>query len=188
NILSTGIIATRLEDGDELVDVEVTDGGSDLVIGTRNGMAIRFDESEVRAMGRTARGVHGIKLEGEDAVAGVTAVWEADDRHLLTVTEQGYGKRTPLSAYRPQSRNGKGLVDIKTGGRNGDVATIQALTDEDHVIGMSDRGQIIRLPAAEVSEVGRNTKGVKVMDIESGDRLASISVFSPAPKTDPDEE
>ncbi|MFB6095236.1 MAG: DNA gyrase C-terminal beta-propeller domain-containing protein, partial [Halodesulfurarchaeum sp.] len=81
----------------------------------------------------------------------------------------------------PQSRNGKGFIDIKTGGRNGAVSTIQAVTDEDHVIGMSERGQIIRLPAAEVSEVGRNTKGVKVMDVESGDRLASISVFSPAP-------
>ena len=179
NILSTGIIAVRLEDDDRLVDVEVTDGQSDIVLGTRSGMAIRFDETEVRAMGRTARGVRGITLERQDKVAGVTAVWDADDRDLLTVTEHGYGKRTPLSEYRAQSRNGKGLVDIKTDERNGDVATLQAVTAADHVIAMSEAGQIIRMPVAEISEVGRNTKGVRVMRVEQGDRLAGVSVFHP---------
>ena len=179
NILSTGIIAVSLEAGDELVDVEVTDGDSDIVIGTRDGMSIRFDESEIRSMGRSARGVRGIKLEGDDQVAGVTAVWEADGRDLLTVTENGYGKRTPLTSYRTQSRYGKGLVDIKTDERNGQVATIQAVEDEDHVIAMSEDGQIIRMPVAEISEVNRNTKGVKVMTVEADDRLAGISVFHP---------
>jgi DNA gyrase subunit A len=145
-------------------------------------MAIRFDETDVRSMGRTARGVHGIKLADDDEVAGVTAVWEADDRDLLTVTEMGYGKRTPLTEYRPQSRNGKGLVDIKTDERNGPVATIQAVEPDDHVIAMSEAGQIIRLPIGEVSEISRNTKGVRVMNVEPGDRLATVSVFSPAPK------
>ncbi len=179
NILSTGIIATRLEGDDQLVDVEVTDGDADLILGTRDGMAIRFDETEVRSMGRTARGVGGIRLEGEDKVAGITAVWDADDRDLLTVTEHGYGKRTPVSQYRAQSRYGKGLVDIKTDVRNGPVATIQAVTEADHVIAMSEAGQIIRMPVAEISEVGRNTKGVRVMRVEEGDRLAGVSVFHP---------
>jgi DNA gyrase subunit A len=177
NILSTGIIAISLEDDDELVDVEVTDGYSDIVLGTESGMAIRFDETDVRAMGRTARGVRGIKLEGDDRVAGVSAIRETDDRTLLTVTRRGFGKRTPLTEYRAQSRNGKGLVDIKTDDRNGRVAAIEAVEDSDHVIAMSEDGQLIRLPVAEISTVGRNTKGVRVMEIEPADRLAGISVF-----------
>ncbi|MFW5937412.1 MAG: DNA gyrase C-terminal beta-propeller domain-containing protein, partial [Halanaeroarchaeum sp.] len=177
NILSTGIIAISLEDDDELVDVEVTDGTSDIALGTESGMAIRFDETDVRPMGRNARGVRGMKLEGEDRVAGVSAIREADERTLLTVTRRGYGKRTPLSEYRPQSRNGKGLVDIKTDDRNGRVAAIEAVEDTDHLIAMSENGQLIRLPVAEISTVGRNTKGVRVMEIEPDDRLAGISVF-----------
>ena len=179
NILSTGIIATRLEDGDELVDVEITDDQSQLVIGTRQGRAIRFDETDVRAMGRTARGVRGITLEPGDTVAGVTSVRPEDDRDLLTVTENGYGKRTPLNEYRAQSRNGKGLMDIKTGERNGPVATLQAVSPDDHVIAMSEAGQIVRMPVEEISAIGRNTKGVLVMEVEATDRLAEVSVFRP---------
>ncbi|MFW6003126.1 MAG: DNA gyrase subunit A [Halanaeroarchaeum sp.] len=177
NILSTGIIAISLEDGDELVDVEVTNGASDIVLGTETGMAIRFDETDVRPMGRNARGVRGIKLDGDDRVAGVSAIRETDDRNLLTVTRRGYGKRTPLSEYRPQSRNGKGLVDIKTEERNGRVAAIEAVEDSDHVIAMTERGQLARMPVAEISSVGRNTKGVHVMNVETTDTLAGISVF-----------
>ncbi|WP_255190850.1 DNA gyrase subunit A [Natronobeatus ordinarius] len=177
NILSTGIIAASLEDGDELVDVAVTDGSKDLVIATEHGMTIRFDEGEVRAMGRNARGVNGIKLEAGDAVAGLVATDEGDDRALLTVTQNGYGKRTPLSEYRTQSRYGKGLIDIKTGDRNGSVIDVKAVTDADHLVIMSDRGQIMRTRAAEVSTVGRNTMGVTVMDVESGDSVASVDVL-----------
>jgi len=108
NILTTGIIATSLEDGDELADVEVTSGDDDVILGSEQGMAIRFDEDDVRPMGRNARGVHGMNLEGDDRVAGVAAVDADDERTLLTVTEFGYGKRTKLSEYRKQSRNGKG--------------------------------------------------------------------------------
>ncbi|MFB6085210.1 MAG: DNA gyrase subunit A [Halodesulfurarchaeum sp.] len=179
NILSTGIIATRLEGEDELVDVEITDGKSQMVIGTRQGRAIRFAESDVRPMGRTARGVRGITLESGDEVAGITSVRPEDDRDLLTVTENGYGKRTPLSEYRTQSRNGKGLMDIKTDERNGEVATLQAVTEGDHVIGMSEAGQLVRIPVSEVSAIGRNTKGVLVMRVEEEDRLAEVSVFRP---------
>jgi DNA gyrase subunit A len=180
NIRSTGIIAADLEAGDALVDVEVTDGSKDLVIASEGGMTIRFDESEVRAMGRNARGVNGIKLGDDDAVAGLVATDEADDRALLTVTEHGYGKRTPLSEYRTQSRYGKGLIDIKTGGRNGHVTAVKAVAADDHLVMMSERGQIVRTRVDEISTVGRNTMGVIVMDVETGDAVASIDVLPAA--------
>ncbi|AGB16056.1 DNA gyrase, A subunit [Halovivax ruber XH-70] len=178
NILTTGIIAASLEDGDELVDVEVTDGTNDLVIGTEQGMTIRFDETEARAMGRNARGVNGIKLEGDDAVAGLVATTEADERALLTVTENGYGKRTLLSEYRTQSRYGKGLIDIKTEERNGPATALKAVAPDDQLVIMSERGQIMRTRASEISTVSRNTMGVTVMDVEAGDAVASVDVLS----------
>ncbi|WP_135822724.1 DNA gyrase subunit A [Halostella litorea] len=177
NILSTGIIAADLEDGDELVDVAVTDGRQELVVATRDGMTIRFEESEVREMGRNARGVGAIKLEGDDEVAGLVATGEGDDRALLTVTEHGFGKRTPLSEYRTQSRYGKGLIDIKTGERNGRVVSVKSVGADDDLVAMSQRGQIMRTRAADVSSVGRNTMGVTVMDLEGGDTVASVDVL-----------
>jgi DNA gyrase subunit A len=175
NILSTGIIATKLEDGDELTDVVMTDGSHDLIIATRGGMSIRFDEEEVRSMGRNARGVHGIDLEDGDRVTGVAAVG-ADSRWTLTVTKNGYGKRTEIDQYRVQSRNGKGLIDIKTDDRNGPVCSIETVCPGDHIVAMTEAGQIMRTPAEDVSVVGRNTMGVTVMSIESGDRLANVDV------------
>jgi DNA gyrase subunit A len=176
NILSTGIIAASLDEGDELIDVEVTDGTRDLVIATEQGMTIRFDESEVREMGRTARGVRGVELREGDHAAGLVATDDDDDRALLTVTTNGYGKRTPLTEYRPQSRYGMGLVDIKTDERNGSVTAVKAVADADHIVVMSEQGQIMRCPVADVSTVGRNTKGVKVMEVEAGDGVASVTV------------
>ena len=176
NILSTGIIAAKLEDGDELIDVDVTDGSGDLVIATEAGMTIRFSESEVSEMGRSARGVNGIKLQDDDRVAGMIATDDDDPRSLLTVTEHGFGKRTKLDEYRTQSRYGKGLIDIKTDDRNGRVSTAKAVTDEDHLVIMSEQGQIMRIRAGDVSQVGRNTKGVTIMGLEEGDRVASVTV------------
>jgi DNA gyrase subunit A len=176
NILSTGIRAAKLEDGDELVDVDVTDGTGTLVIATEQGMTIRFDESEVREMGRSARGVRGIDLQGEDRVAGMVAATDGDDRALLTVTENGYGKRTLLPEYRTQSRYGKGLIDIKTDERNGRVSTAKAVTDDDHLVIMSEGGQIMRIRAGDISQVGRNTKGVTIMELDEGDQVASVTV------------
>ncbi|MHC3437285.1 DNA gyrase subunit A [Natrialbaceae archaeon A-gly3] len=186
-IQSNGKIAASLEEGDELVDVEVTDGSKDLVIATEGGMTIRFDESEVRAMGRSARGVNGIKLEGEDAVAGLVATDGGDERALLTVTQNGYGKRTRLAEYSTQSRYGKGLIDIKTDGRNGPVTSVKAVTDEDHLVIMSENGQIMRTRAEEISTVGRNTMGVTVMDVEDGDAVASVDVVPPSTGGEDDE-
>ncbi|WP_049927337.1 DNA gyrase subunit A [Halopiger goleimassiliensis] len=184
NIRSTGIIAADLEEGDELVDVEVTDGTQDLVIATEGGMTIRFDEDEVRAMGRNARGVNGIKLEGDDAVAGLVATDEEDGQALLTVTRNGYGKRTRLSEYRTQSRYGKGLIDIKTGDRNGPVTAVKAVDDDDHLVVMSEDGQIMRTRVDEISTVGRNTMGVIVMDVEGGDAVASVDEIPAASMDD----
>jgi DNA gyrase subunit A len=176
NILSTGIRAAKLEDGDELVDVDVTDGTGDLVIATEQGMTIRFDESEVSEMGRSARGVHGIKLQENDRVAAMVATTDDDPRSLLTVTKNGYGKRTRLSEYRPQSRYGQGLIDIKTDERNGHACTAKAVTDEDDLVIMSERGQIMRIRSGDISQVGRNTMGVTIMELDDGDAVASVTV------------
>ncbi len=176
NILSTGIIAAGLDEDDELIDVEVTDGTGDLVVASEQGMTIRFDETDVRKMGRTARGVRGIDLREGDRVAGMVATSDDDERALLTVTQNGYGKRTPLNEYRAQSRYGKGLVDIKTNERNGRVATAKAVTEDDSIVVMSESGQIMRCPVNEISTQGRNTMGVVVMDVDEGDRVTSVTV------------
>jgi DNA gyrase subunit A len=177
NILSTGIRAIRLAEGDALVDVELTDGEHDLIVATADGMSIRFDESEVRPMGRDARGVGGIKLEGADHVVGLAGVDPDDHDWVLSVTDNGYGKRTPVDAYRQQSRYGKGLIDIKTNERNGPACAIDAVGPGDHLVVMSEAGQIIRTPVEDVSTVGRNTMGVIVMDLAAGDSVASVAVI-----------
>jgi DNA gyrase subunit A len=176
NILSTGIRAINLEDGDRLADVEVTDGTQDVVIASREGMSIRFDETEARAMGRTARGVWGIDLEGDDEVAAVAGIDEERSSWLLTVTQNGFGKRSDLDAYRTQSRNGKGLIDIKTNERNGGVTALHAVGPGDHLVTMSEAGQIMRCEVEDLSIVGRNTMGVKVMDLADGDTVAAVDV------------
>ena len=176
NVHSGGIRAVRLEEDDALVDVEVTTGDGDLLIGTRGGMTIRFDEADARPMGRSARGVNGIKLQDGDEVAGLVAAEPDDDRDLLTVTRNGYGKRTPLAEYRQQSRYGKGLIDIKTDERNGPVCAINAVSAGDGLVIMSESGQIMRTHVDEVSEVGRNTKGVVVMRLDEDDHVAGVDV------------
>ena len=162
----------------------MTDGTKDLVIATEGGMTIRFDESEAREMGRSARGVNGIKLTDGDAVAGLVATDDDDERSLLTVTKRGYGKRTLLSEYRRQSRYGQGLIDIKTDERNGPVSTVKAVREDDHLVIMSESGQIMRIRAGDVSQVGRNTKGVKIMELDGADQTASVTVVPVAVDAD----
>ena len=127
-------------------------------------------------MGRSARGVNGIKLDGDDRVAGLVTAREDDDRDLLTVTRNGYGKRTPLSEYRSQSRYGKGLVDIKTNERNGEACSLSAVKETDGLVIMSESGQIMRTTVDELSRQGRNTMGVTVMRLDEGDWVASVDV------------
>jgi DNA gyrase subunit A len=185
NVHSGGIRAISLEDDDSLIDVEVTPGDGDLLLGTRNGMTIRFAESDARPMGRSARGVNGIKLQGDDRVAGLVAASPDAERDLLTVTKNGYGKRTPLSEYRQQSRYGKGLIDIKTDERNGPVCSINTVSGDDGLVIMSESGQIMRTQVDEISTVGRNTKGVVVMRLDETDRVAGVDVVD---NTDADGE
>jgi DNA gyrase subunit A len=175
NILSTGINAIDLREGDELVDVVVTPGDADLVIGTRDGYAIRFDEKEVSKTGRDTLGVKGVKLRDGDAVAGIDVVESPEDETLLTVTENGYGKRTPLNEYTKQSRYGYGNIDIETGDRNGEVVSLTAVEKGDCVMVMSSGGQIIRTYSDEVSEQSRNTKGVIVMRPGESDTVSSVA-------------
>jgi DNA gyrase subunit A len=185
NIRSTGIIAISLGADDKLIDVEVTDGNRDIILGTRKGMAIRFNEGDVRSVGRSARGVHGIKLEDTDAVAALAAVDDDQDDWVLTVTEHGYGKRTDIDRYRQQSRNGKGLIDIKTNERNGHICEVETVGISDELFMMSRKGQILRTPVDDISTVGRNTMGVIVMDLEDTDTVASVDTH---PRTDDSSE
>jgi DNA gyrase subunit A len=187
NIHAGGIRAVKLEDDDALVDVEVTRDDGDLLVGSRRGMTIRFAETDARPMGRSARGVNGIDLQGDDEVAGLVAAEAGDDRCLLTVTKQGYGKRTPLSEYRQQSRYGKGLIDIKTDERNGPACSIEAVAPGDGLVIMTESGQIMRSEVDEVSEVGRNTKGVVVMRLEDDDRVAGVDVVDNSGADEDDE-
>jgi DNA gyrase subunit A len=168
-----GIQAIGLEDDDLLITARRTDGQREVMIATKLGMIIRFPEEEVRPMGRGAAGVRGIDLEEGDTVISADVVQEG--LTILTVTERGYGKRTPLGEYRLQGRAGKGIIDIKTGGRNGNVVTMLQVRDEDDILVVTTKGKLIRFHAADVSAQGRNTWGVRIIDLEADDRVGSVA-------------
>ena len=177
-----GIQAIGLEDGDEVITARRTDGQREVMIATRLGMAIRFSEEEVRPMGRGAAGVRGIDVEQDDAVIAADVVQEG--AQILTVTERGFGKRTPLEEYRLQGRAGKGIIDIKTGGRNGTVVGMLQVRTGDDILLVTTKGKVIRIHADEVSSQGRNTMGVRIIDLDADDRVGSIArveAESPAP-------
>ncbi len=168
-----GIIAITLDESDELINVVSTSGSQQLIIATKNGLAVRFEEAEVRAVGRSARGVRAIKLKGNDAVVGMVVAKEGES--LLAITAHGYGKRTPVSDYRLISRGGSGVINIQTTDRNGHVAAIASVTSSDDVIVVSRNGNIVRMPAKGISEIGRNTQGVRLMRLEQGDSVVSLA-------------
>src|SRR5438067_10948977 len=177
-----GIQAIGLEDGDEVITARRTDGTREVMIATKLGMAIRFPEDEVRPMGRGAAGVRGIDVEEGDAVIAADVVQEG--AQILTVTERGFGKRTPLEEYRLQGRAGKGIIDIKTGGRNGTVVGMLQVREGDDMLLVTTKGKVIRIHAGEVSSQGRNTMGVRIIDLDADDRVGSIArveAESPAP-------
>jgi DNA gyrase subunit A len=172
NPRSTGIIALTLRDGDELIAVSMTDGTSDLMMGTSNGLAIRFNEEDVRGMGRTASGVIGIRLrEGDEVVSAGVAY---DRTSLLTVTENGLGKRTRIEDYPVRGRGGKGVISIKVTEKGGKAVGLMRVTDDDEIVMMSNRGKLIRTRAGNISLMGRNTQGVKLMDVNHEDRVVSM--------------
>jgi DNA gyrase subunit A len=160
----SGLKALSIEENDSLIAVMLAKGDEDVIIGTATGMAIRFDQKEVRAMGRTAFGVKGITLEPGDHVVG--AELAKPGATLLTITENGYGKRTAIEEYRLTHRGGKGVIDIKTGDRNGNVVATLQVSDADELILITNRGTLIRTRATDVSVIGRNTQGVRLMGLQ----------------------
>jgi DNA gyrase subunit A len=170
---AAGIIALQIEDGDELIAARLTDGRSHVLLSTAQGKSIRFEESDVRVMGRTAYGVKGVTLEGEDAVVAAEAIPAPTEGEpaptILTVTQNGYGKRTELAEYRVQTRGGKGIITIKTTERNGPVVAAATVSDAEEVMLITNRGMLIRMPARGISVIGRNTQGVRLITVESKD-------------------
>ena len=174
--LGRGIIALGLDEGDQLIGVARTKVGDQVILSTRQGMSIRFDEADVRTMGRPAHGVNGIRLVDDDEVIGmVVANGDDDPASLLTVCSQGFGKRTALTEYRSQNRGGKGLIDIKTTDRNGPVVAILKVTDLDEVMLTTTGGIIIRTGVADINMIGRNTQGVRLIRVEEGDTVSSLA-------------
>ncbi len=168
-----GIIAMGVEDGDAVIGVQVTDGQGEIFIGTHNGMAIRFPESDVRPMGRAAYGVRGVTLRDDDYVVAMEVVRPGGA--LLTVTEHGYGKRTEIEEYRVQSRGGVGIINIATTDRNGRVVGIAYVQEGDELLLITQQGMIIRMPTNDVRAIGRATQGVRLIDIEAEDRVVSVA-------------
>jgi len=170
---SGGLIAITLDDDDELVGVELTEGDSQILLVTREGQAIRFSEDEVRAMGRPARGVIGIKLERDDYVVGLAVA--NDDADLLVVTEQGFGKRTALSEYRLTGRGGKGVLTLNRTKRTGPIAGVQLVREGNEIMIISFEGIMIRMKVDEISKLGRNTQGVTLMRLDEDDRVVGVA-------------
>ncbi len=170
---STGIVALKIRDEDELIGVRVTSGEHDIFLTTRMGKSIRFHESDLRGMGRVAAGNIGVRMEPGDKVVGMETLREGAT--ILTVTENGYGKRTLTDEYRSQTRGGKGILTIKTTERNGPVVYAYQVTDQDQLMIITGHGKIIRLRAAEISVIGRNTQGVKLIDLGEGEKVVGVA-------------
>ncbi len=170
-----GIIALTIDEGDSLIAARLTDGSMDILLASHNGKSIRFNESDARPMGRTARGVRGMMLEGGDEIIGMEVVSDATASTLVTITETGYGKRTSLTEYRVQSRGGKGIITIKTGGRNGQVVDVKLVEDESDLMFITDRGKVLRTRVSALSVIGRNTMGVRLMVLEADERIVAVA-------------
>jgi DNA gyrase subunit A len=175
NPRSTGIIAVALEEGDDLLDVRLTEGNSHIFLGTHKGMGIRFPESNVRPMGRVAAGVRGISLRGDDFVETMAAFPADDKGEILVVAERGFGKRTPVADFREQGRGGKGITLMKVTSRIGNVAGMRHLSGDEDIMLVTAKGMMIRTSAAGVRRSGRVTQGVKLIDLEEGDQVVGIA-------------
>ena len=167
-----GLIAVGLREDDELISVNLTDGNHSVIIGTKNGMCIRFDEGDVRPMGRGASGVIGIKLKEDDYV--ISANVTDDDAVLLTITENGYGKKTPISEFKVQYRGGKGVTGYKITEKTGLIAGMSIVTNENDIMLITTEGVVIRMDVGEISEFGRVTQGVRVMRLNENVKIKSI--------------
>ena len=170
---SRGVNAITIIEGDDLVDVQLTDGNQDIALCTKSGKAIRFNERDVRPMGRSTRGVRGIRLEGEDEVVDLVVVHRAGT--LLVVCENGYGKRSEIDDYRVTGRGGKGIITVKANERNGPVVAMREVVDDDQFMVITQRGVLIRMRVREVSVIGRNTQGVRLINLDDDDRAIAVA-------------
>jgi DNA gyrase subunit A len=173
NPRSSGIIAISVDDGDELIDVQMTRGDQDIFLGTRKGKAIRFKEDEVREVGRVARGVKGIVMDPDDVVVGMEIPTEGSN--ILTISEKGYGKRTSISEYRLQSRGGKGTINLRTVPKIGWVSGVLQIMGDEDIIMISSAGKVIRLRAEEVPLIHRSTQGVRLIELETEEKLVGVA-------------
>jgi DNA gyrase subunit A len=176
-----GIIALGLEGGDKLIGAQLTDGQREILLGTRQGITIRFKEEEVRPMGRMAHGVKGITLEEGNEVIGMETITPDSTTSILTVTEGGYGKRTPVGEYRVQGRGGKGIISVKTTERNGLAVGFLQVRDDDQIMLMAAQGKVLRCKVDDIREIGRNTQGVRILDLDGeGDRVVAVARLAEA--------
>jgi DNA gyrase subunit A len=174
NVRQSGIKAITIDDGDRLVGASLVTKADDVLLASAKGFAVRFMEDRARAMGRNAAGVRGIALREGDRVVGMATFPRDSSATLITVCERGYGKRTALHDYPTKNRGGKGVITIKTSARNGLVSGVRIVTEDDHMILISDRGKLIRLRVKDIPLQGRATQGVRVMRVDDGEHVAAI--------------
>ncbi len=185
NIRQNGLKALNLKDDDELINVFLTDGQADVIMGTKFGYSVRFAETDVRNMGRTATGVRGIKLREGDHLVGATVV--SDDQEVLVLSEKGYGKRTPASEYPTKGRGGKGIITLKVADKNGPLAGLTTVQGNEDIMVITDTGVIIRTSIANISQTGRSTMGVKVMRLDEEAKIMTFALVDPADQKDQEE-
>src|SRR5437588_10353404 len=187
NIRSNGIIAINIDEGDELLDVVLTDGTKRIFIATHNGFAIRFDEKNARPMGRATRGTRGIDLRKDDYVVSLCAVSSDDNEKMLSVSEQGYGKQTPISTYRLQSRGGKGVINMKTTEKTGKVVAVFPVDADSEIMIITQQAKLIRLEADAIRKTGRSAQGVRLIKTDEGDIVTSASLVEAASEEESEE-
>ncbi len=180
NIRSNGINAINIDDGDELLDVVLTDGTKRIFIATHNGLAIRFNEDDVRPMGRATRGVRGINLRQDDYVVSVCAVSADDNERMLSVSEQGFGKQTKITDYRFQSRGGRGVINMKTTAKTGKVVAVFPVDEDSEIMIITQQGKLIRLEADNIRKTGRSAQGVRLIKTDNEDKVTSASLIDPS--------
>jgi DNA gyrase subunit A len=187
NIRSNGIIAINIDEGDELLDVVLTDGTKRIFIATHNGFAIRFDEKNARPMGRATRGTRGIDLRKDDFVVSLCPVSADDSEKMLSVSEQGYGKQTPISTYRLQSRGGKGVINMKTTDKTGKVVAVFPVDADSEIMIITQQAKLIRLEAGDIRKTGRSAQGVRLIKTDEGDKVTSASLVEPSAEEETEE-
>ena len=185
NIRKVGLIAISLREDDDLIGVKLTDGSREIVMGTSQGMSIRFSEDDVRAMGRSATGVKGIQLDDNDKVIDMDVVEPEQD--VLIVTSKGYGKRTPMTEYRIQTRGGKGIKTLNVTDKNGEIVGLKVVHDEEDLMIMTSSGTLIRTSMSGINTMGRITQGVKLINIRDEDSVATVA-RAPRSEDDADSE